>query len=332
MTQISRLLPIVGLSAALTLGAVTAHATDEKPKIVASLSPIELLVRAVAGDQVTVSTLVPAGASPHTYQLRPSERRQLAAADRIFWVGPGMESFLERLLTGPDFRDQSVALAQGADSPGDDARGHHDQVRQGDHTEAEHGQEHDSADAHDHGHGHDHGDGEDPHIWLDPTLALDMAGKVAHSIEDLEGIDAEQVDRNLANFKVALKEREAAIRVQLQPAKDLDLFTYHDAFRRFAEHYGLTIAGVLTLSPERSPGARHLAEVQQRLQQADQPCLLTEPQFNRQWWESLMTDVEIPISTWDPLAGDIEPTATGYLEFQQSLADAVLRCLPENAE
>lgn len=328
MKQITRFLPIAGLTTALTLGAITAHATDEKPKIVASLAPIELLVRAVSGDQVTVSTLVPAGASPHTYQLRPSERRQLAAADRIFWVGPGMENFLERLLTGPDFRDRSVALAPGADAPGDDAHGHNDQDDHDSHAEDEHGQEHERADAH----GHDHGDGEDPHIWLDPALGLEMAEKIAHSIGDLEGIDAKEIDGNLATFEASLKDREASIRQQLQPAKDLDLFTYHDAFRRFAEHYGLTIAGVLTLSPERSPGARHLTEVQERLQQADQPCLLTEPQFNRQWWESLMTDVEIPVSTWDPLAGDIEPTATGYLEFQQSLADAVLRCLPENAE
>lgn len=328
MKQITRFLPIAGLTAALTLGAVTAHATDEKPKIVASLAPIELLVRAVAGDQVTVSTLVPAGASPHTYQLRPSERRQLAAADRIFWVGPGMENFLERLLTGPDFRDRSVALAPGADAPADDAHGHNDQDNYDSHAEEEHGQEHESTDTH----GHDHGDGEDPHIWLDPALGLEMAEKIAHSIGDLAGIDAKEIDGNLATFEASLKDREASIRQQLQPAKNLDLFTYHDAFRRFAEHYGLTIAGVLTLSPERSPGARHLAEVQERLQQADQPCLLTEPQFNRQWWESLMTDVEIPVSTWDPLAGDIEPTATGYLEFQQSLADAVLGCLPENAE
>lgn len=328
MKQITRFLPIAGLTGALTLGAITAHATDEKPKIVASLAPIELLVRAVSGDQVTVSTLVPAGASPHTYQLRPSERRQLAAADRIFWVGPGMENFLERLLTGPDFRDRSVALAPGADAPGDDAHGHNDQDDHDSHAEDEHGQKHERADAH----GHDHGDGEDPHIWLDPALGLEMAEKIAHSIEDLEGIDAKEIDGNLATFEASLKDREASIRQQLQPAKDLDLFTYHDAFRRFAEHYGLSIAGVLTLSPERSPGARHLAEVQERLQQADQPCLLTEPQFNRQWWESLMTDVEIPVSTWDPVAGDIEPTATGYLEFQQSLADAVLCCLPENAE
>src|SRR5690554_6627953 len=109
MLRTSRILPVLSILATLAVGIGTSHA-NEKPKVVVSLAPLEFLVHAVAGDQVDTATLVPPGASPHTYQLRPSERRQLAAADLIFWVGPGMENFLERLLTGADFRDQSVAL------------------------------------------------------------------------------------------------------------------------------------------------------------------------------------------------------------------------------
>ena len=85
---------------------------------------------------------------------------------------------------------------------------------------------------------------------------------------------------------------------------------------------------MLTLNPELSPGARHIAEVQNRLQQANQPCLLTEPQFNRQWWRSITEGLDITFSTWDPLATDIESNADGYINFQNSIADAVANCLP----
>jgi zinc transport system substrate-binding protein len=224
-----------------------------------------------------------------------------------------MESFLTRLLSGPDFRDRTVAL--GPEDESDHGHDHHD-----------HGQDHDES-----GH-HDHGDGEDPHIWLDPALALAMAETIAGHLKELEGVDANTIDRNLAGFTRDLEAREASIRKQLAPARELDLFTYHDAFGRFAEHYGLAIAGVLTLSPERTPGARHLAEVQDRLNRAEQACLMIEPQFDRQWWRSLMGDVELPISVWDPLASDIPATPRGYLDFQQSMADAVLDCLPEKTE
>ncbi len=313
MSRTARLI-VLFFSAVLALLPSINHAYD-KPRVVASLAPLELLVIAVAGDQVETSTLVPAGASPHTYQLRPSERRQLAAADLVFWVGPGMENFLTRLLTGPEFHNRNVALMP-------DVGGEHDH-----HAHHDHHTDHDVDSHH-----HHHGEGEDPHVWLDPALALEMAESMAQHLARLEGVDAAQVQQNLEDFRKALAQKEAAIRQQLEPARHLELFTYHDAFRGFAEHYGLTIGGVLTLSPERTPGARHLAEVQQRLQQAGQACLLTEPQFNRQWWDALLTEVTLPIRTWDPLASKIAPSKTGYLEFQQSLADAVSGCLPENAQ
>ncbi|MDF1569680.1 MAG: MarR family transcriptional regulator, partial [Spirochaetaceae bacterium] len=48
----------------------------------------------------------------------------------------------------------------------------------------------------------------------------------------------------------------------------------------FANHYDLQLDGVLTLNPELSPGARHIAEVRDKLRQGHHSCLLTEPQFN----------------------------------------------------
>ena len=95
---------------ALMLGSGPTFGADN-PLVVTSLKPLELLVRAVAHDQVAVTTLVPAGSSPHTYQLRPSQRQDLEDAERVFWVGPDMETFLTRLLSGPDLRDRAVALA-----------------------------------------------------------------------------------------------------------------------------------------------------------------------------------------------------------------------------
>ncbi|MEH6356690.1 MAG: zinc ABC transporter substrate-binding protein, partial [Marinobacter sp.] len=111
-----------------------------------------------------------------------------------------------------------------------------------------------------------------------------------------------------------------------EPLQNRKLFSYHSAFTRFAEHYGLQLQGVLTLNPALSPGAKHIAEVQNQLKQAGSACLLTEPQFNTQWWRSITEGLDITFSTWDPLATDIPATPEGYEQFQQSIADAVLNC------
>ncbi len=156
-------------------------------------------------------------------------------------------------------------------------------------------------------------------------LALEMAREIHRQLSGLPEADQATLDTNLNQFEQRLLNTEAEIRTRLEAARNISLFTYHDAFGRFAEHYGLQIAGVLTLSPERSPGARHVAEVQQRLRQSENACLLTEPQFERQWWRSITEGIPVTFSTWDPLATDIAATADGYFEFQSGLADAVLQ-------
>ncbi|MGO1750380.1 MAG: zinc ABC transporter substrate-binding protein [Marinobacter sp.] len=284
-------------------------------RIITSIKPLELLVRAVATDDMHISTLVTPGSSPHNYAMTPSKRRALQSADVIFWIGPDMETFLNRLLTGSEFGERSVALMQ----PEDEAKS----AEEPDHDPQHHN--HDD-------HSHDHGDGEDPHIWVDPQMAISMAETIRNSLAQLKGADKPALDRNLEEFRASVTEKEGQIRKQLEPLQGASLFAYHSAFTRFAEHYNLNVEGVLTLNPELSPGARHIAGVQNSLRDANHPCLLTEPQFNRQWWHSITEGLDVQFSTWDPLATDIDATGNGYAEFQQSIADAVLKCLPENAE
>jgi zinc transport system substrate-binding protein len=231
-----------------------------------------------------------------------------------------METFLTRLLGGSEFRDRTYSLMHGENVPevqSDSGHGDHD--------------DHEESGGHD-DHRHDHGSGEDPHIWLDPALAVEMARDIHRVLATLKSADTHVLDANLARFEQAMAETETAINQRLDPARDIDLFTYHDAFTRFVGHYNMNLEGILTLNPELSPGAGHIAEVQEKLRNANQPCLLTEPQFNRQWWRSITEGLDITFSTWDPLATDIETDQDGYIAFQQSLADAVLKCLPEDAK
>lgn len=341
----------LALLAALLLTSQPGHADV---KVVTSIKPLELLVRAVA-PEVQVTTLVPPGSSPHTYSLRPSQRQALSEADAIFWIGPDMETFLERLLTSTDFRQRSHALQEAIpgmeDNEGSqdhdahehehEERAHHeDEDEHEAHDEHAHHEEEDEHGAHDehahheeeeehegHGHHHDHGD-HDPHLWVDPALALDMARQIRDTLRDMNVLDAQQLDKNLASFEAAMAEKESTIREQLRPLADISLFAYHSALTHFAEHYELNLAGILTLNPDVAPGARRVRELKQTLAAANHPCLLTEPQFNRQWWHSITEGVEVTLSVWDPLATDIPATADGYLLFQQSIADAVSRCLP----
>ena len=313
---------------ALGLGSLVAAAPVSAANIVTSIKPLELLVKAVAGDEANVTTLVPPGSSPHNYSMKPSQRRALENADAIFWVGPEMETFLNRLLSSEEFEGRVLAFTEG--EAHDDSHEEAEREKQHDHG---HDQHHDEPAHDEHGHdNHNHGDGDDPHIWVDPSLALEMAHDIHQKLASLGELDQDQLDRNLAEFEEQLAITEQTIREQLVPLHNIDVFAYHSAFERFAEHYDLRLAGVLTLNPELSPGARHIAEVQQKLENANQPCLLTEPQFDSQWWRSITEGLNVTFSTWDALATDIESSPQGYIDFQNSIAEAVMKCSPEQTE
>ena len=68
------------------------------PTVVTTVKPLQLIAAAVLDGIAVPEVLLPPAASPHNYALRPSDRRLLATADRIYWVGPDLERFLQRLL------------------------------------------------------------------------------------------------------------------------------------------------------------------------------------------------------------------------------------------
>lgn len=76
-----------------------AHAAEPPLRVLTTIKPLQLLAQAIAGDQAQVEVLLDPRFSPHDYQLKPSDRQKLAHAEVVFWVGPGLEVFLERALS-----------------------------------------------------------------------------------------------------------------------------------------------------------------------------------------------------------------------------------------
>ena len=74
----------------------TAAASDLK--VVASIKPVHSLVASVMDGIGTPDLIVRGAASPHGYAMKPSDARSVSNAHAIFWIGPGLEGFLEKPL------------------------------------------------------------------------------------------------------------------------------------------------------------------------------------------------------------------------------------------
>lgn len=136
--------------------------TSVNATIVTSIKPIGFITEAIASSVVDTDILLPDGASPHAYSLKPSDLVKIKNAELIIWIGDDMETFLPSILKNIVESKQVELMQQPAISQ---------LLRQG-HEEHEH----------DHDHDHDHHHGEyDTHIWLSPEIAKEVA-KVIHQI------------------------------------------------------------------------------------------------------------------------------------------------------
>ena len=80
---------VTGKALSIALGAGTLlfqSALQAETRIVTSIKPVELIVSAIATEDMQTTSLVPPGSSPHNYTMKPSQRRALENADVIFWV------------------------------------------------------------------------------------------------------------------------------------------------------------------------------------------------------------------------------------------------------
>lgn len=173
----SRKLVTVSITAALMGGTAMA----EVPNVAVDIAPVHSLVARVMDGVGTPDLIIPPGASPHEYNLRPSEASALQEADLVFWIGddltPWLDGAIETLADGAtvtsllesdgtvllDFRENALfeAHAHGDedhdDHAKDDDHGHDDHADHDDH-------DHDDDHAKDDDHGHDdHADHDDDH-------------------------------------------------------------------------------------------------------------------------------------------------------------------------
>ena len=88
---------------------------SEKLPVIASIYPIADMVQQVGGDYVDVTFVLPAGASPHTFEPKPSLVRTFSSARIFFMIGTGLEFWADKFVKLAGSELMTVVLSQGVD-------------------------------------------------------------------------------------------------------------------------------------------------------------------------------------------------------------------------
>lgn len=263
--------------------------------VVTTIKPLELLIRAVGGEHVSVETLISPNADPHNVSLKMSSRRQLQQADLLVWMGPTFEPFLAKVADAQNRAQVRVDLVADLQwlAITDEA------------------------------HVGDHETENDVHIWLDPPQTQRIATAIAKQIMIRAPELSATTQQNLDEFIRATTLLDSKIKNRLAQFKQKPFVAYHDAYQYMVHRYDLNQVVAVNQRPEHQLSARQMAHLQGQL--AGAYCLLAEsPSSSAQ---KLARQANIPLVVADPLGAEHSITTYGQLMLQ--LVGAFERCLQQ---
>lgn len=241
------------------------------PTVFVSIAPQKFIVEQLVGDHARVEVMLPAGASPATYEPTPRQMAALNSASLYLQIGaPFEEPILSRISTlMPDL----VVV---------DCRA---------------GITLEPMESHDDGHGHGP---LDPHIWLDPLLMKTVARTTARALrEDLPAASS-GIDSRLSALLEAITETDVRIDRILRPFAGRELLVFHPAYGYFARRYGLVQIAIE--AEGKTPSARRLAEIVESLRPLDAPAIFVQPQFSQTAAKRVADALGCGLVVLDPLA------------------------------
>ncbi len=322
-------------------------------KVVASIKPIHSLVSYVMDGVGKPSIIVDGSNSPHNFNLKPSNAKDIENADIIFWVGEDIESFLEKPLKSISkkakiiemmdikginklkFRERNIFEEhEGHDDHGHGKKDKHDDHGHGKkdkHDDHGHGKK-DKHDDHGHGkkdkqddheHGHAHGE-YDPHIWLDPHNAEVMVEEIA---KQLAAIDPQNAAVYKKNSKNAIKDIEKLIKeTKKDMKKGISYIVFHDAYQYFEKEFNVSALGALTLNTDVAPGAKQISEIKEIIEHENVKCLFSEPQFNPDIIKSIAKGTNVKIGVLDPLGANLDNGKELYFKLIKDISSSLKKC------
>lgn len=328
---------LAAFAAMLLVSTVAARA---EINVVASFSPVHSLVAGVMKGVGEPSLLVPGGQSPHTYALKPSQAGELEKADIVFWVGHGLEAFLEKPLETVAAKARSVELidadgltklpfreggpfekhSHGDDHDGDHAGEEH-RDGQGEHA----GEEHHEGEGEHEGHQHDE---TDAHVWLDPQNAKAMVTAIEKALSEADAANAGVYAKNAETMRTRLDALETEVAATVAPTKGKPFIVFHDAYQYFENRFGVPAAGSVTVNPEQAPGAERVAELQKKIRDLGAVCVFSEPQFEPKIVKVLLEGTHAKTGVLDPEGGGrLTPGPDLYFDLVRSIGASLADCL-----
>lgn len=228
-------------------------------KVVVSFSVLADMVKQIAGDDVSISMIVPFNKDPHTYQPTPQDVRLLVDADLVIINGLTFEGWLERLIQSSGYKGEVLIASQDVQPRLLNKDG---------------------------------GKTPDPHAWHHLKNGLlyiqTIAQKLIEKRPDLKTSIAERT----AAYVGRLVELDESIRnsfARIPPQKRL-VVTTHDAFYYYGAAYKVTFFSPIGINTDEEPSAAAIAALVTTIREKNIQAVFIETLSNRRLIEQISAE------------------------------------------
>ena len=237
-----------------------------------SIEPLRYVAERIAGGAFNVTTFVPKGSSPETYEPTPEQMARLGESLAYFSIGElGFERIwmdrLQQNAPGVTF----VKTAEGITPLA----------------------------------GHCHGGTEnvtDPHVWTSPRNMAVIAQNICTALCRLDTVHADMFHRNLQVMHSEIQNVDDSIQSLLEHASTKAFLIYHPALTYFAHDYGLTQIAIETDGKEPSPAK--IVRLINHCKAQNVRIIFVQKEFDRKNAELIAKETGTRIVSINPLAYD----------------------------
>ena len=284
-----------------------------KLKVAVTLFPYYDFVRHIAGNQVDLQMVIPAGMDSHSFEPTPADIRTIQHADILISNGGTMEHWLDETLAALDTTNMTIvtmmdyvdAVEEEIVEGMEDADHDHDHTHvyvAADHdhsgeTPEEHAAHSHEDDDHDHSgetpeehaaHSHeedtrsyvDHDGHEeeieyDEHIWTSPVNAMKLVDVIGDTLAEADPAHADTYHQRAENYKKELEEIDAGFReVSANRKRNMIVMGDKFPFRYLADEYQLDYRAAFSgCSSDTEPSAKTIAYLIDKVKEEQIPTV-----------------------------------------------------------
>jgi zinc transport system substrate-binding protein len=252
-----------------------------KVNVAVSIIPQQEFVKAIGGDKVTTLLMVEPGNSPHMYEPKASQMKELSKANIYFLIGVEFEkAWIQRFQT----QNQNMQLV-------DSTKGIKKIPMQG-HDEHEEDADHEE-------HEHEHGS-LDPHVWTSPTNIRIIGKNIYDALVRIDPTNKQYYKKNFDTFNAKLyKINNQIVTILKDVPKDSVFMVFHPAWGYFAKEYNLKQLPIEVSGKEPKP--KELMNLMQTAKKEKVHAIFTQPEFSDKSAKIMAQELHLKVIKVSPL-------------------------------